>query len=482
MENLDLLVLELCKLPKETSWVEFKHNNEDPKMIGQDISALANSAVLSDRSHAYMIWGVEDGTHQIVGTSVRLPLSKKGNQELENWLRGLLSKNADFEFKSVEIYGKHVEIIIISRAIGAPVSFEKLDYIRIGSYTKKLNEFVNIQAQLWDKLRNNQFEDILSVVDLKSEDIFRLIDSDSYFNNLDLPIPIEKIGHLHYLLEDGIIVKQDNGLYAITNLGALLFARNLSNFPRLGRKAIRIVQYDGKGRLSIQREQIFEEGYAISLEKSISFIKILIPSSEDINAIRRTTLSSIPIPAIREAIANSLIHQDFFVTGSGPVIEIFANRIEITNPGVPLIEIKRIIDNPPKSRNEKLASSMRRLGMCEELGRGWDRMVISSELQFLPAPQIKVYPDSTRVTLFSHFDFANIPLEDKVWSAYLHACIKYVENNVLTNGSLRERFGLKETSSGMISRLIKETLSQNLIKAVDPTTAPRYMKYIPIWA
>lgn len=482
MENLDLLVLELCKLPKETTWVEFKHNNDDPKMIGEDISALANSTVIADRSYAYMIWGVEDGTHEIVGTTVRLPLAKKGNQELENWLRYLLSKNADFEFKSVEIDGKHIEIIIISRAVGAPVSFEKSDYIRIGSYTKKLNEFVNIQAQLWDKLRNNQFEDILAVTDLKPEDVFRLIDSDSYFNLLNRPFPLDTASRIHYLIEDNIVTKQDNGLYAITNLGALLFARRLSDFQRLGRKAIRIVQYEGKGRLAIQREQIFEEGYAISLEKSISFIKLLIPSSEDINAIKRTNISSIPVPAIREAIANSLIHQDFFVTGSGPVIEIFGNRIEITNPGVPLIEIKRIIDNPPKSRNEKLASSMRRLGMCEELGRGWDRMVISCELQYLPAPQIKIYPDSTRVTLFSHFDFANIPLEDKVWSAYLHACIKYVENDVLTNMSLRERFGLKESSSGMVSRLIKETLSNNLIKAVDPTTAPRYMKYIPIWA
>ena len=81
-------------------------------------------------------------------------------------------------------------------------------------------------------------------------------------------------------------------------------------------------------------------------------------------------VSVFPLPAIREAIANSLIHQDFFHTGTGPVIEIFSNRVEITNPGTPLVDVMRIIDNPPKSRNEKLASVMRRLNMCEELGRG----------------------------------------------------------------------------------------------------------------
>ena len=148
MENLDLLVKELCKLPDETGWVEFKHNNDEPHMIGEDISALANSAVLADRSHAYMIWGVEDGTHDIIGTNVRLKHAKKGNQEIENWLRYLLSKNADFEFQSVDIDGKHVEIIIIAKALGVPVTFEKIDYMRVGSYTKKVNEFPVLQAQL----------------------------------------------------------------------------------------------------------------------------------------------------------------------------------------------------------------------------------------------------------------------------------------------------------------------------------------------
>jgi len=75
------------------------------------------------------------------------------------------------------------------------------------------------------------------------------------------------------------------------------------------------------------------------------------------------------------SIANSLIHQDLYITGAAPVVEIFDNRIEVTNPGIPLVDVLRIIDNPPKSRNEKLASLMRRLKMCEELGRGWDRMV-----------------------------------------------------------------------------------------------------------
>lgn len=108
-------------------------------MIGEDISALANSAVLADRSFAYMIWGIDNDTHDIIGTTVRLKREKKGNQELENWLRYLLSDNADFEFLGADVDGKHVEILRISKAVGHPISFEKVDYIRSGSYTKKFS-------------------------------------------------------------------------------------------------------------------------------------------------------------------------------------------------------------------------------------------------------------------------------------------------------------------------------------------------------
>lgn len=482
MENLDKLILELCKLPNETSWVEFKHNNCNPKMIGEDICALANSAVIADRSHAYMIWGIDDNTHEVIGTTVRLQQEKKGNQELENWLRYLLSPNADFEFKSVDIESKHIEIIIVSKALEVPVTFEKIEYVRIGSYTKKLVDFKSIQAQLWDKLRHSQFEDTYAMIDLQFEDVLRHLNCEAYFETLNIPSPTNPEKYAHYLQQEGIAIKQDNGLYAITNLGAILFAKKLSEFPRVGRKAIRVVQYEGNSRLTILKEETADEGYVISFENAVKFVNNLLPSKEEINSILRKTTSKFPLPAIREAIANALIHQDFFITGTGPIIEIFDNRIEITNPGTPLVDIMRIVDNPPKSRNEKLASIMRRLNMCEELGRGWDRMVICCEKQQLPAPRIQTYQEATKVYLFSHLDFANIPTEDKIWSSYLHACIKFAEGDALTNSSLRERFGLPATSAGSISRLIKEVCSYKLIRPLDPDTAPRYMRYIPAWA
>ena len=451
-------------------------------MIGQDISALANSAALHEKSCSYMLWGIDDGTHEIVGTEFNLQTVKKGNQELENWLRSLLSKNADFEFHSTVVEGKTVGVLIIHRAVNQTVMFQKTDYIRVGSYTRKLNEFPALQAQLWDRLRSSKFEERYAKQDLDLVTALGLLEYSTYFDLIKIPQPANAEGVCHYLCEESILVKQDNGLYAITNLGAILFAKRLSDFPRLSRKSVRVVQYQGNNRLTMLKEYTGAKGYAVGFEGLLEFIDALLPTEEVINGALREKKTAYPGLAIRESVGNALIHQDFSIPGTGPVVEIFDGRIEITNPGTPMVDIKRIVDNPPRSRNEKLAELMRRLRICEELGTGWDKIVISCELQMLPAPRIDLYEENTKVTLYAHMPFNSLSAEDKLWACYLHACIKQVQDEQLTNTSLRERFGLGQSSAGTVSRLIKEAVSQKLIKPLDPDTAPRYMRYIPYWA
>ena len=486
MENLELLVNNLRKYESETNWFEFKCNNYDPDMIGQGISALANSAAYAEKTCAYMIWGVDDKTHDIVGTKYDQYTLKVGNQEIESWLRNLISKNAEFEFHKVEIKNekgenKTVVVLIIYKATNQTVTYKKVDYIRVGSYTKKLSDYPQIQAQLWDKIRNSRFEEQFALQNLSLQDALQYLDYSAYFDIKGTPIPADIHSIAHYMEEESIIVKQDSGQYAITNLGAILFAKKLSSFPRLERKAVRVVQYQDKSRLNMLKEDVGNKGYALGFDELLKYIEALLPTQEVIIGAKRETISPYPAIALREAIANALIHQDFSITGTSVVIELFSNRIEITNPGIPLVDIYRIVDNPPKSRNEKLASLMRRLRMCEELGTGWDKIIISCELQQLPAPHINIYEENTKVTLFSKVDFFDLSTQDKLWACYMHACIKYIQGEFLTNSTLRERFGLEEKSSASISRLIKEACEKNYIKKLEET-APRHTKYIPIWA
>ena len=485
MENLNRLVDELRKYETETNWFEFKHNNYEPDMIGQDISAIANSAAYAEKSCGYMIWGVHDETHDIVGTEFDQYTLKVGNQEIESWLRNLLSKNAEFEFHSLtmkdnNLQDKKVVVLVIHKAMHQTVTFKKIDYVRIGSYTKKLNEYPQIQAQLWDKIRNNKFEEQLAKTDLQANEAVQFLNYNAYFDIQGIPVPTNLKNVVYYLSEERIIQKQDNGLYGITNLGAILFAKKLSDFPRLERKAVRVVQYQGNNRLNMLKEDIGQKGYAVGFENLLKYIEALLPTKEIIDGALRRTDSAFPKVALREAIANALIHQDFSISGTGIVIEIFTDRIEITNPGIPLVDIARIIDNPAKSRNERLAALMRKLRMCEELGTGWDRMVISCEMQQLPTPQINIYEENTKVTLFSKREFFDMPMLDKLWACYTHACVKYIQGEFLTNSSLRERFGLEESSAASISRLIKEACERKYIKKLEDT-APKHIKYIPHW-
>ena len=482
MGNLTHLVRELIKQPSETPWLEFKHNNDEPKMIGENISALANAAALCDRSCAYMVWGVENDTHELIGTSFDYHTAKKGNEELQTWLRKLLSPNANFEFFMTHIDDKPIVVLTVYKAIDKTVMFEKIDYIRIGSYTKKLNDFPQVKVQLWDKLRGAHFETLAAKADLSMENALKLLDYPTYFDLKNEPLPSSHENILHYLIEEMLVFKQDNGLFSVTNLGAALFAKKISDFPGIARKTIRIAQYRGKDRLEILKENTGNKGYASGFEGLLKYIEALLPASEVIEQALRKTVSIYPMLAIREAIANALIHQDFSISGTGPVIELFPNRIEITNPGVPLVDIQRIIDNPPKSRNERLASLMRRLKMCEELGTGWDKIVITCETYQLPAPKIDLYEENTKVTLFAGIPYSDMSPEDRIRACYQHACLKQIQGERMNNTSLRERFGLEATSTASVSRIIRDALNAKLIKPDDPTTAPRHMKYVPFWA
>ena len=100
----------------------------------------------------------------------------------------------------------------------------------------------------------------------------------------------------------------------------------------------------------------------------------------------------------------------------------------------------------------------------------------------LPTPRIDIYPQSTRVTLFAAINFTDTTSVDRIWACYMHTCIKFVQGEQINNQSVRECFGLKTSSSASISRLLQATAEKKLIKPVDANAAPRYMRYIPIWA
>ncbi len=476
------LLNELCALPRESERVEFKVNNTEPQVIGEYISALANSAALVGQAFAYLVWGVHNDDHAIVGTHFDPHAARVGNEELESWLLRLLEPKIDFRFFNVKIEEHRVVLLEITRAVRHPVRFSGQEYIRVGTYKKKLKDYPEKERALWRIFDQTPFEDGIAIERATGDDVLRLLDYSSYFDLLERPLPTNREGILEALCDDRIIRRSNAGGWDITNLGAILFAKRFDAFHPLRRKTVRVIQYRGNGRTETLKEQEFNKGYASSFEALISTINGLLPANEVIGEALRKSTPMFPELAVRELVANALIHQDVFVTGAGPTVEIFDDRIEITNPGEPLVDIQRFVDTPPRSRNETLASLMRRFRICEERGSGIDKVVFQVELFQLPAPLFESPDGFTRTVLFAHKALSAMDKADRVRACYLHACLRFVTRQEMTNTSLRVRFGVEEQNRSTVSRLIREAVEAGAIVPADPGAAPKLMRYLPFWA
>lgn len=477
------IIEEARKYLYEQPWIEFKHNNHDPQEIGEYLSALSNTAALFNQEHAFLIWGIDDETHDIVGTSFIPQETKVGNQGLELWISTQLEPQIQFYFHTTEIEGKPLVLLEIARAHSAPVKFKGVDYIRIDSYKKKLKDFPDTERELWAIFSKKPFEAMIAMENVSGDFVLRELDYSSYFDLLSQDLPSDKAKILEALVDDKMIVKAETGNYNITNLGAILFAKRLSDFPSLARKAVRVIKYEGTGRIgAASKEQVGGKGYACGFEGLITYITNLLPNNEIMGKALRKVVPMYPDIAVRELVANCLIHQNFFMQGTSPLIEIFSDRMEITNPGSPLIDKARFVDHPPVSRNEQLASFMRRIGVCEERGSGYDKVVFETEFYQLPAPEIEIYNDHTKVILFAHKEYAQMSKEDRYRACYLHACLKRVNRDYMTNASLRERFNIDKKNSSMVSRLLSETCALGLVYVSPDSTSDKNRKYLPFWA
>ena len=239
------LLNELRKLPRETEWVEFKQNNDDPDEIGEYLSALANAAALMGKVHAYLIWGVDNDTQEALGTGFDPGRAKVGNEELENWLLRLLSPKINFRFHPFSVNEKPMVLLEIGAAFRHPVQFKGIEYIRVGSYKKKLKDFPEKERELWRIFDQIPFEREIAAENVSVDEVFRLLDYPSYFDLLSLPLPEGRDGILQSLTADEMITPGKAGKWNITNLGAVLFAKRLADLRPLRRKAVRVVLYKG---------------------------------------------------------------------------------------------------------------------------------------------------------------------------------------------------------------------------------------------
>ena len=476
-QELEDLVNHLVNQP-ESELIEFKENCIEPKKLGELISALSNSATLLDKDCGYIVFGVCDKVpRRIVGTSYKPKKEKLGNQEIESWIQQCLYPRINFSIYEYSYNNDNVVVFCIPPSTERPVAFTNIEYIRVGSNTWKLREQPGKERDLWAKTQFTNFEHTIAKSNLSVSEVLDFLEYQKYFSLLKIQSPSETEKFVDQMAQHNLLKKGVGGKYDITNLGAILFAKDVTKFSSIQGKSVRVIVYKGNDNLYATKENEFSSGYAATFEDLVKHINGQLPSSEEISGTLREERKAYPDIAIREILANALIHQDLSLsTGIGPMVEIFKDRIEITNSGEPLIEINRFIDHAPTTRNKGLAGFMRNAGFCEERGSGIDRALTEIVLHQLPAPKFEKQTGITKVTLFAHKDLKDMTMDDKVRACFQHCVLMHVKNKKMTNASLRERLKIKDSNHPAATAIINETMKQNLIKKDE-----RRGKYVPIW-
>ncbi len=457
-------------LPTEGTSIEFKEANQQ-----YSFDKLCEYCVgIANEAGGHIVLGVTDKPpRQAVGTAA-FPNLVATEQKLFDRLR--------FRVDASEIThdGKRVVVLTIpGRPRGAAYSFDGRYLMRSGERLvtmsdDRLRAIFNEGQPSW--LEEPAFPPVTG------EEVLTLLDVDVCFQLLDRLTPSSIEAKIDQLLKLQLIDRVGSA-FSVRRMGAILLARKLSDFPSdISRRAPRVVVYQQGSKLSTRIDQQGAYGYAVGFQRLVRFIEEQLPRNEVIAGALRQNVQLISTVMIRELTANAMIHQDFSMSGTSLMVEVYPDRVEFSNPGQPVLPVDRLIDNY-QSRNERLADLMRRMRICEEKGSGIDKVIHDAEVLQLPAPDFRVGVGRTSVVVFGPRSLANLDREGRVRACYQHCCLKYVMNEPMTNQSMRGRFNLPDDRASTASQMIAATMEAGKIRLADPhQTSTRYRRYIPFWA
>jgi len=426
----------------------------------------------------------EGGGHMVFGVSDKPPrkvVSTAAFDVPERTVAGIYER-LHFKVTWTELAHPDGRVLVFSippRPVGHPVEYKGCYWMRAG---EELVPMTPDQLKRIFAEGEPEFVDQTALGGCSEEEIASLLDLQSYFDLMERPFPSTRVEAVKVFEGKGF-VRKEKGAFAISNLGAMLFAKRLDEFGDLQRKAVRVIVYDGttKSRVKADKDKTGIKGYASGFESLLDYIADQLPASEEIESALRVTTHAYPKKAIRELVGNAIVHQDFAERGTGVTVEIFDDRIEITNPGLPLLDADRFIDEN-QSRNEKFAKAMRQLRICEERGHGIDEVVKLAEIYQLPPYQCRLGSRHTTMILMRYKPLRELTPEERVRAVYQHCCLRFVNNEATNNESIRERFQIDKKNAAQATRLLNEAVAAEKIRPADPKAANKLKRYVPYWA
>ena len=353
------IVLDFCSLSDEQEWFEFKENWFQPETLGEYISALSNAAAFHHKKYAFFIWGVNDKTHEIIGTIFN-QYTHYNDEPYQNFLARNLSPSIDFSFEEVEIEGKRVVVLVIPAAVEIPTSFKHNRYIRIGSSKCNLKDYPKREIKLFKIL--DKREETIETVKAKYQDLtFQKLFG--YYGSKGIVLNqktfIKNLG-----------LKNDDGEF---NLLAQLLSDN-SHFP------LRVSIFEGKTKGSnlFSVREFGNNCLLYTLDELLRYGDVLniIQADETDRVVERKEVSLFDNKAFREAIINAILHNKW-VEGNEPMISVFSDRIEILSRGTlaPAQTIEGFYLGESIPVNEKLSEIFLQLHISEKSGRGVPKII-----------------------------------------------------------------------------------------------------------
>lgn len=454
--------------------LEFKEakNNVKREEMSETCCALANTG------GGYVVLGVTDASpHQVTGTQPGTNLSK-----LVERINSKLNPAIPLQATEVKHRDGTVVVLIVGkRPKGSPVEYQRKALIREGQQIRQMSvpEIAEVLAEtkphwLEGPCRSN----------LTMQEVRQLLEIERFYEMQKKEQPAQLKMVMDDLLALKMLARAGGDRYTINRMGVLLLAKSISACdPGLRTKRMRVLRFKGIGDTqSFGFDQDFDRGYATGFDDLVQMVVSQMDNEHFVKGPRRQYEEFVPEVAVRELIANALIHQDFQITGHQLWVRIYTNRIIVGNPGAPLVNINRMIDRH-ETRNEILVDAMRALHICERASTGIDEALAAMEkVHGAPIAYRTGGQDVTEAIVMATRAYDKLSPGLKELACYQHCALRSLYHGPMTNVSFRERFGLDESKREDVSRLFKELVDRKLIKrSIKNGHSNKHASYVPQW-
>ena len=403
MTNQDLISLidELRALPKENEWVEFKTGNVTTnEKLGQYISGLSNAACIANKSFAYLVFGINDDTHEVEGTNYKFKNRKEGNEELELWIKRYLSPSIKFDHFTCDYNAQHVEIFRIPAAIGEPTNFKFYPYIRFDSSLTDLKKYPHYLRAIYNSQTDwsAQIVDKASIDDL-DENAIKIAKEKYKEKNINQPYYKDIDNWSPKTFLDKLKITVDG---KITNTALILLGK-----PETAHYiSPAVAQITWKLDTEEKAYQHFNMPLYTEVNNVLAKIRNVNYKFFPDNQLVAAEVIKYDTEVILEALNNCIAHQDYS-RHSRILLTEKINKLIFSNEGSffegTAEDYTAGEKTPNKYRNKWLADAMVKLNMIDSLGYGIHKMYKSQRKRYFPLPDYtKSTRDSVILEIYGH--------------------------------------------------------------------------------